>query len=105
MKCGEICFKCTEPCQYKCEHSECTRLCYEICDRDPCPHPCLKKLDCGHDCISFCSEKCPTICRVEGCKNYKAEHFEIYFGNEGNPDARFIELEDCGHLIESNSLE
>lgn len=30
---------------------------------------------------------------------------EIFFGFEDDPDARFIELQDCGHIIESRAMD
>ena len=66
--------------------------------------PCKEKLKCGHKCIGFCGEKCPKVCRVEGCKDYDQETFEIYFGTEDDPEAKFILLEDCGHSIEEKAL-
>ena len=44
------------------------------------------------------------MCRVEGCKDYDQETFEIYFGTEDDPEAKFILLEDCGHSIEEKAL-
>lgn len=31
--------------------------------------------------------------------------FDIFFGEEDAPDARFVALEDCGHIIEVNGLD
>ena len=45
------------------------------------------------------------MCRKEDCNAYDSEVFEIFFGNEGEPDARFVLLEDCGHLIEDSALQ
>ena len=30
---------------------------------------------------------------------------EILFGNEDEPDARFVELQPCGHLIEVKAMD
>jgi len=62
-------------------------------------------LDCGHPCIGFCGETCPKICRDKECKNHDESTFEILFGMEDDPEARFVILEDCGHAIESDALE
>ena len=56
---------------------------------------CPLKLSCGHECISFCGEPCPSVCRVKDCENYNEDTFTIYFGNEEDPDARFVLLQDC----------
>ena len=100
-RCYELCVPCAEPCKWKCEHFECTRLCSELCNRLPCNEPCKKKLKkCGHRCIGLCGEKCPNKCRI--CD--REEVCEIFFGNEEDKDARFIQLEECGHVIEVTSL-
>ena len=95
-KCYEPCVPCREKCRWKCEHHRCSRPCSEMCDRPPCDEPCKKSLKCGHPCIGLCGEKCPTKCRV--CD--RDEVCEIFFGNEEDEDARFIQLEECGHVIE-----
>lgn len=98
--CSVPCIPCYEPCGWRCKHKRCTKLCFEICDRDPCTEPCPKKLKCGHKCIGFCGETCPPLCRI--C-NQKAVT-EIFFGSEDDPNARFVYLEDCKHVIESEGL-
>uniref|UniRef100_A0A3Q3JND9 RZ-type domain-containing protein n=1 Tax=Monopterus albus TaxID=43700 RepID=A0A3Q3JND9_MONAL len=99
--CGQPCAPCIEPCAWQCPHQRCTKLCHEPCDRPPCTQPCAKTLDCGHPCIGLCGDKCPSKCRV--C-NHK-EVTEILFGTEDEPDAYFIELEDCGHIIEYTAMD
>ena len=49
----------------------------------------------------MCGEPCPTKCRE--CT--KDEVTEIFFGNEDEADARFVELQPCGHLIEVNAMD
>jgi len=49
----------------------------------------------------LCGEKCPSFCRV--CN--PAEVTEIFFGTEDEADARFIQLEDCGHILEVTGLD
>ena len=71
-----------------------------MCDRDPCDEPCPKKLKCGHECVGFCGEPCPPLCRH--CD--KEELTEIFFGNEDDEDARFVFLPECGHTIENQGL-
>ncbi|CAF0725958.1 unnamed protein product [Adineta steineri] len=100
-QCGELCTPCKEPCAYKCKHLQCTRLCSEPCNRGPCDQPCDKKLKCGHDCIGICGEPCPPQCRI--CNKHIVQ--EIFFGTEEEPDARFVFLPDCEHLIEVSALD
>lgn len=99
--CGERCVPCKEPCFWSCEHYQCSRLCSEPCDRPPCNIPCKKQLKCQHQCIGLCGEPCPKKCRI--CD--KDEVTEIFFGFEDDEDACFVELEDCGHILESNSMD
>lgn len=100
-RCGEMCPPCMEPCEWKCEHLQCTKLCSEPCNRKRCNQPCRKRLNCGHLCIGLCGEPCPTECRT--CDEEKVT--AIVFGSEDEPDARFVLLEDCRHIIESTALD
>ena len=100
-KCYEPCNPCMEDCDWNCQHLRCTRKCGEICNRPPCNEPCLKLLHCGHPCIGLCGERCPNLCRT--CNPDKVN--EIFFGKEDEPDARFVELEDCGHILEYTGLD
>ncbi|CAN0280422.1 unnamed protein product [Lampetra fluviatilis] len=99
--CGQPCMPCAEPCEWRCEHHICRRLCYEECDRPRCDKPCRRRLPCGHACVGYCGEPCPSKCRI--C--HAAEVTEIFFGNEDEPSARFVELEDCEHLVEGTGLD
>ncbi|KAM3621818.1 uncharacterized protein V6R79_016437 [Siganus canaliculatus] len=99
--CGEPCAPCIEPCIWQCPHQSCTKLCHEPCDRPPCTQPCDKLLGCGHPCIGLCGDKCPNKCRV--CD--REEVTDILFGTEDDPEAYFIQLEDCGHLIEHSAMD
>jgi hypothetical protein len=101
LKCSEPCVPCNEPCVYECEHSKCTKLCGELCDREACLEPCKKVLKCGHNCIGFCGEVCPPVCRL--CSPEKVS--EILFGYEDSHDARFVYLVDCKHFVESIGME
>lgn len=74
---------------------QCTKLCSEPCDRELCEHPNLELLPCEHPSIGVCGEKMPKLCRI--CNKDKVE--EIFFGDEDEPDARFIQLEDCKNCI------
>ena len=101
--CGEVCDPCREPCSWRCAHQQCTKLCSQECDRSPCNQPCRKRLrfKCNHPCIGLCGEKCPQLCRV--CDKETVE--EIFFGTEDDPNARFLQLEDCGHVLEVSGLD
>jgi hypothetical protein len=58
-------------------------------------------LKCGHRCIGVCGETCPDKCRV--C--HHDEVCEVLFGEEDEPDAMFVQLEDCRHIIEVTALD
>ncbi|MCJ8729395.1 hypothetical protein PDJAM_G00105760 [Pangasius djambal] len=100
-KCGQTCVPCMEPCEWQCQHQSCSKLCHEPCDRPPCLKKCDKVLPCGHPCIGLCGDPCPDKCRI--C--HRDEVIEIFFGNEDEPDACFIQLEDCKHVIESTGMD
>ncbi|NXI60378.1 ZNFX1 protein, partial [Chloroceryle aenea] len=100
-KCGESCVPCAEPCEWRCQHYQCTSLCSEPCSRPRCNVPCAKLLCCGHPCIGLCGEPCPKKCLVCDCEELR----QIFFGFEEDPDARFVQLEDCGHVFESQGLD
>ncbi|XP_050663382.1 NFX1-type zinc finger-containing protein 1 isoform X2 [Macaca thibetana thibetana] len=100
-KCGELCSPCVEPCVWRCQHYQCTKLCSEPCNRPPCYVPCTKLLVCGHPCIGLCGEPCPKKCRI--C--HMDEVTQIFFGFEDEPDARFVQLEDCSHIFEVQALD
>lgn len=90
-----------EKCTWHCEHSKCTKLCSEPCDRELCKVPSKSTIKkCNHSSIGVCGEKTPRLCRI--CDKDEVE--EIFFGEEDEKDACFIELEDCGHIIEVNGL-
>ncbi|KAM6946973.1 NFX1-type zinc finger-containing protein 1 isoform 1-T1 [Lycodopsis pacificus] len=99
--CGQPCALCVEPCAWQCPHQSCSMLCHEPCDRLPCDQPCAKTLDCGHRCIGLCGDKCPRKCRV--CN--PDEVTEIFFGTEDEPEAYFIQLEDCEHFFEYTAMD
>lgn len=90
-----------EKCQWKCKHLKCTKLCSEPCDRELCMHADKRFIrKCRHRSIGVCGEKIPHLCRV--CNKDQVE--EIFFGNEDEKNARFIELVDCKHIIEVDGL-
>lgn len=99
--CGQPCMRCKEPCEWQCEHYRCSMLCSEPCDRPACDKPCPLVLKCLHPCIGLCGEPCPSLCRT--CN--PDEVTEIFFGTEDEEDARFVQLEDCGHLIEVSGMD
>ncbi|XP_014223763.2 NFX1-type zinc finger-containing protein 1-like [Trichogramma pretiosum] len=99
-KCGVPCVTCKEECDWGCEHRKCSKKCGDLCDVEPCMVPCKKILKCGHPCVGFCGDPCPPLCRL--CNS--EELTTIVFGNEDEPDARFVYLEDCKHCIESDAL-
>ncbi|CAI8041395.1 NFX1-type zinc finger-containing protein 1 [Geodia barretti] len=99
--CYEPCDPCAEPCQWNCDHLKCTKKCGELCNRPRCDMPCLERLECGHQCIGLCGDKCPKLCRV--CDNDMVT--EIFFGTEDEPDARFVQLQDCKHVFEYTGLD
>ncbi|XP_072013999.1 LOW QUALITY PROTEIN: NFX1-type zinc finger-containing protein 1-like [Amphiura filiformis] len=106
-RCGELCVPCKEPCGWICKHAKCSKLCGDPCDREVCNEPCQKKCSHGrnqgpsHPCIGICGEPCPKSCRI--CN--REEVTEVFFGSEEDSDAKFIELEDCKHLIEVQGLD
>lgn len=53
-----------ETCEWGCKHFRCGKQCGKKCGRKPCDQPCTKKLKCGHDCVGFCGDPCPPLCRV-----------------------------------------
>lgn len=100
-KCFEPCQPCMEQCDWSCAHYKCSQPCGKKCDRPPCNRPCMKRLKCGHLCIGLCGELCPKECRE--CNKEKV--CEIFLGEEDGPNARFILLPDCGHIIEVGGLD
>ncbi len=99
--CGQPCAPCIEPCAWQCPHQKCSKLCHEPCDRPPCNEPCSEILPCSHPCIGLCGDKCPNKCRI--CDH--EEVTEIFFGTEDDPEARFIQLLDCGHIVEHTAMD
>lgn len=101
-QCGDECAPCAEDCEWQCEHYKCDLICSTPCDRPRCNEPCKKVISkCQHPCIGLCGEPCPKLCRI--CD--KNEVTEIVWGTEDDPDARFIQLEDCNHIIEVTGLD
>ncbi|XP_031564674.1 uncharacterized protein LOC116300052 isoform X2 [Actinia tenebrosa] len=99
--CSDVCKPCNMPCAYTCIHDKCNNLCHEMCDREPCNEPCQKVLACGHPCIGLCGESCPILCYV--CTPAKVA--AVSPNGQRNKDLRFIQLKECGHVIEVNRMD
>uniref|UniRef100_A0A915ELC3 NF-X1-type domain-containing protein n=1 Tax=Ditylenchus dipsaci TaxID=166011 RepID=A0A915ELC3_9BILA len=130
--CGDPCPPCAEPCLNQCEHRKCTEFCWRPCNVEPCNQPCQKLLPCSpklnvkkeekgcmdedddeqaeeqadaqHFCIGVCGENCPNICKICQPEEYALLR-EILFGREDEPDAKFIQLVDCGHILELSAVD
>lgn len=90
-----------EKCEWRCDHWQCTKRCYEKCDRELCKHPNTTLLEkCGHQSIGVCGEESLQLCRI--CDKNIVQ--DIFFGTEEENDARFIQLEDCKHILEVTGL-
>ncbi|KAI6651709.1 NFX1-type zinc finger-containing protein 1 isoform b precursor [Oopsacas minuta] len=100
--CGEKCVPCIERCIWECRHGRCARVCNEPCNKDRCNYDCRERLPCGHRCRGLCGEPCPNLCKF--CKP-DDENFDIFFGTEDEDDARFLMLEDCGHIYEVTGFD
>jgi len=120
--CGEKCVPCIEPCDWICEHHQCTKKCHEPCNRPRCEHSCDKILLCGHRCIGVCGEPCPPVCsdpecndneddEDEGENSYKIQKI-VYDADMMPKDAsgvdekeQYIWLEECQHIFEKSCLD
>ncbi|CAH1269018.1 ZNFX1 [Branchiostoma lanceolatum] len=105
-QCGKPCVPCQKPCQWRCRHHKCDKPCSEPCDRPRCDQPCEKTRRCDkckkdQPCIGMCGEPCPDKCRL--CD--REELTKTFFGTEEEDDARFVQLEDCGHVLEVRELD
>ncbi|PIK53272.1 putative NFX1-type zinc finger-containing protein 1-like [Apostichopus japonicus] len=99
--CGETCIPCKERCTWRCKHIICRSPCGSDCGRKTCDLPCPQQLECKHKCIGLCGESCPKLCRE--CN--RDDVTTILFGNEDDPEARFIHLDDCNHIVEVNAMD
>ena len=98
------CIDCREVCNLGCEHSRCSKLCCEPCDFTPCSQPCPLPLPrCGHPCLGLCGEVCPRICRI--CRPRFKESISMMRLHEFEPEDRFVQLVDCGHVFEVSGLD
>ncbi|XP_019640287.1 PREDICTED: NFX1-type zinc finger-containing protein 1-like [Branchiostoma belcheri] len=105
-ECGKPCVPCQEPCEWRCKHHKCNKPCGEPCDRPRCDRPCQKTRRCrkckkDQPCIGMCGEPCPDKC--PDCD--REDLTEIFFGTEDEDDAQFVQLEDCGHVLEVSGLD
>ena len=99
--CSDDCEPCGMPCMWRCQHYQCNNLCEEMCERPACDAPCPKLLRCGHPCIGLCGENCPTLCR----KCHPSKLSAICPGSETDERIRFVQLVDCGHVIEVRRMD
>ncbi|KAK2561506.1 NFX1-type zinc finger-containing protein 1 [Acropora cervicornis] len=106
--CSEPCVSCKEKCSWKCQHHECSKRCHEVCDRPRCNEPCQKTTPCcpGVVCQGLmCEENHECICVFCTKNDGKDPITEIFLGGEGEEDARFIRLPDCGHIFAVSDLD
>ncbi|XP_053409251.1 NFX1-type zinc finger-containing protein 1-like isoform X2 [Mercenaria mercenaria] len=99
--CIEECIPCKSACIWKCEHFICTQPCGVYCNRARCNEPCNKLLPCKHRCIGMCGDPCPKLCRICDKKSVT----DIHYGGENLPDSRFVQLQDCGHLVRYDIMD
>lgn len=110
-KCHEPCAVCAEmDCASRCPHSQCSMPCAAPCDWIPCSKRCEKKLECGHQCPSFCGEMCPARSFCQKCGSDKvltsiADLLEM-------KEYRDIDLDEepclfllCGHVFTAATLD
>ncbi|XP_060803319.1 NFX1-type zinc finger-containing protein 1 [Amyelois transitella] len=99
--CGSPCSPCQEKCTRSCPHGACVNRCGEPCSRAACAARCARALPCGHACRGLCGEPCPNICKL--CK---PDSFpKDFLGDDYDDDARFIQLQDCPHVLEVDDMD
>ncbi|XP_052747658.1 NFX1-type zinc finger-containing protein 1-like, partial [Galleria mellonella] len=99
--CGAPCTPCQEKCERSCPHSACRNRCGEKCSRAPCNEKCSRQLACGHPCRGLCGERCPDI-----CAHCRPDTFpRDFLGDEFDEDAKFVQLEDCPHVLEVDDMD
>ncbi|CAI5953182.1 unnamed protein product [Closterium sp. NIES-65] len=111
--CHRTCAPCAEPCGWHCKHQGwCSLPCGAPCDRLPCEQRCEKKLKCGHQCPSLCSEKCPPkgFCTVEGCGEEQKREMTVDLVTletlgEIDPDESPVLVLPCGHAYTVETLD
>ncbi|PIK53269.1 hypothetical protein BSL78_09843 [Apostichopus japonicus] len=93
-----------------CSHEQKVQ-CYQKPHNVVCRSPCERELACGHGCRELCGLKCTVSCPevVEKvftpCGHKAKDVTTILFGNEDDPKARFIQLEDCNHIVEVQGMD
>lgn len=96
--------KCCHPCRglasygRECPHHNNTEICTEPNKGLKCDKPCHEQLSCGHRCIGICGDICPQVCRI--CST-DADGLTT----NGDKEAMFIELVDCGHVFEVGRID
>lgn len=95
--CKQVCELCTKPCDWTCIHYKCSKQCFEVCDRPKCNERCTKKLTCGHQCVGFCGDPCPKLCK-------KCNHKEVMRISKAK-GSLFVQLQDCGHIFDSKFID
>jgi len=96
--------KCCHPCRglasygRECPHHNNTEIYTEPNKGLKCDKPCHEQLSCGHRCIGICGDICPQVCRI--CST-DADGLTT----NGDKEAMFIELVDCGHVFEVGRID
>jgi predicted transcriptional regulator len=78
-------------------------LCGIECQQGACNEPCDLVLQFGHQvkCVSYCGETC--VCPT--CKKAGIEEFYREMVVDPTNNDPFIELKDCGHIVEVNYMQ
>ncbi|PNP79889.1 hypothetical protein FNYG_06586 [Fusarium nygamai] len=106
--CNKACAPCIEKCTWSCPHQKaCSMPCSAPCDRLPCDERCAKKLECGHQCPSFCGEDCPVgYCQECGDKgDARVDLLEFLSYTAVNLDESPIVVLGCGHFFTGETLD
>ena len=103
--CYEPCKLCGHPCQHPtnererqlyCTGHKCTELCENPCKKQRSDPPCQKQLSCRQIATESFTEPSTKLCQV---RNKNADVVR-----EDEAGAMFVELIDCGHVIERKEL-
>ncbi|KAK0710442.1 hypothetical protein B0T21DRAFT_77739 [Apiosordaria backusii] len=110
QQCHKPCAPCIEPCAWSCEHmGQCSLPCAAPCDRLPCQKRCSHLLRCGHQCPSFCGELCPDglcqICCVTAIKEARVDLLEFKTYGEIDLNESPITVLGCGHFFTGETLD
>ncbi|KAJ8946028.1 hypothetical protein NQ318_023276 [Aromia moschata] len=117
IPCREACKPCEKNCTYRCDHSVCKKKCGEICVKcaEQCPRKCVHQT-CKNDPVrnpaqNRCNAAIPVLdfVMIGAQENVefvtKIKYMKYFFGTEDDEDARFVELQDCKHILESTGME